>query len=186
MHGNMNAAPLPQPDNKSDVLASIRKLIAQDDARVPARSLPLMLEPDDRLITRNSQPPAPPQMPYPAGTPSLEQSAPADLANTTQATPPDPAPTPPAEAAPPPAPTPANLTPAPTIGGAAVDTNDLHLFAPVEDELVNSSVLRKMIREAIREELQGEMGARLSRNLRQVIRGEVDVALRQMLRRPGG
>ncbi|TWI33255.1 hypothetical protein [Paracoccus sulfuroxidans] len=77
---------------------------------------------------------------------------------------------------------------APPVGLASPDAPppeevaDLHLFAPEDEELAYSSVLRSLIRDAIRQELQGEMGGRFSRNLRQVIRHEVDLALRQARR----
>lgn len=70
---------------------------------------------------------------------------------------------------------------------APEEVADLHLFAPEDEELAYSSALRSLIRDAIRQELQGEMGGRFSRNLRQVIRHEVDLALRQARRaRPSG
>ncbi|WJS84907.1 hypothetical protein [Paracoccus sp. TOH] len=55
-----------------------------------------------------------------------------------------------------------------------------HLFAPQEKGAQKGTHLRGMIREAIRQELQGEIGTRLSRNLQQMIRHEIELALRQM------
>lgn len=89
-----------------------------------------------------------------------------------------------------PSPVPAMQTesaaPPPPEDPALEDMDDLHLFAPEDADLAHDSVLRSLIRDAIRQELQGEMGGRFSRNLRQVIRHEVDLALRQARRaRPG-
>ncbi|KRW98047.1 hypothetical protein [Paracoccus sp. MKU1] len=55
-----------------------------------------------------------------------------------------------------------------------------HLFAPQDKDAQKGTHLRGMIREAIRQELQGEIGNRLSRNLQQMIRHEIELALRQM------
>ena len=186
---SLNAVPAPPQgaasDNKGDVLASIRRLIAQDDARQPDPAEQLRLAAqyrhaqllDARMAEEQAAPrPQPPLV--------LESDARLPPRAEDQGGPEPAASSPSAAAA------------QPAIA-ARVDTTqlateaehetvpDLHLFAPVEDELISSSVMRRMIREAIRDELQGDMGARLSRNLRQVIRGEVEVALRQMLRRPG-
>ena len=55
-----------------------------------------------------------------------------------------------------------------------------HLFAPQDKDTQKGTHLRGMIREAIRQELQGEIGNRLSRNLQQMIRHEIELTLRQM------
>ena len=47
-------------------------------------------------------------------------------------------------------------------------------------ERAKGTHLRGMIRDAIRQELQGEIGNRLSRNLQQMIRHEIELTLRQM------
>ncbi|RQP03947.1 MAG: hypothetical protein D1H97_09105 [Paracoccus sp. BP8] len=62
----------------------------------------------------------------------------------------------------------------------ARDSGEPHLFAPQEKDAQKGTHLRGMIREAIRQELQGEIGNRLSRNLQQMIRHEIELALRQM------
>ena len=62
----------------------------------------------------------------------------------------------------------------------ARDTGEPHLFAPQDKDAQKGTHLRGMIREAIRQELQGEIGNRLSRNLQQMIRHEIELALRQM------
>ena len=46
--------------------------------------------------------------------------------------------------------------------------------APFHDEIE----LRKLVSEILREELQGELGHRITRNVRKLIRQEIDVALR--------
>ncbi len=55
-----------------------------------------------------------------------------------------------------------------------------HLFAPQGKDAQKGTHLRGMIREAIRQELQGEIGNRLSRNLQEMIRHEIELTLRQM------
>ncbi|SMG32211.1 hypothetical protein [Paracoccus sp. J56] len=63
---------------------------------------------------------------------------------------------------------------------SARDSSEPHLFAPRDKGPQNGPQLRGLIREAIRQELQGEIGNRLSRNLQQMIRHEIELALRQM------
>lgn len=58
--------------------------------------------------------------------------------------------------------------------------SEQHLFAPQDKDTQKGTHLRGMIREAIRQELQGEIGNRLSRNLQQMIRHEIELTLRQM------
>lgn len=60
------------------------------------------------------------------------------------------------------------------------DTAEPHLFTPKDKDAQKGMHLRGMIREAIRQELQGEIGNRLSRNLQQMIRHEIELTLRQM------
>ncbi|MDM7256203.1 MAG: hypothetical protein P3W90_005955 [Paracoccus sp. (in: a-proteobacteria)] len=61
------------------------------------------------------------------------------------------------------------------------DSNDadinLHLFAPQDEDLPGGGVLRNLIRDVIRQELHGELGGRFSRNLRNLIRHEIEAAL---------
>lgn len=59
------------------------------------------------------------------------------------------------------------------------DESELHLFAPTEEEIPADRLLRDLIRAAVREELQGELGGQFSRNLRRLVRAEIDRALRQ-------
>ncbi|WP_158659295.1 hypothetical protein [Paracoccus denitrificans] len=65
----------------------------------------------------------------------------------------------------------------------ACDNGEPRLFAPQDQDAPKGTHLRGMIREAIRQELQGEIGDRLSRNLQQMIRHEIEMALRQMCER---
>ncbi|AGT10323.1 hypothetical protein [Paracoccus aminophilus] len=60
------------------------------------------------------------------------------------------------------------------------ESEDFHLFLMPEDENPHEELLRGLIREAIRDELQGELGGQFSRNLRRVIRSEIELALRRM------
>lgn len=60
------------------------------------------------------------------------------------------------------------------------ETGEPHLFARQDKDAQKGTHLRGMIREAIRQELQGEIGNRLSRNLQQMIRHEIELTLRQM------
>lgn len=57
---------------------------------------------------------------------------------------------------------------------------ELHLFAAPEDEMTTDRLLRNLIRDAVREELQGELGSQFSRNLRRLVRSEIDLALRRI------
>ena len=63
---------------------------------------------------------------------------------------------------------------------SARDGTEPHLFAPQDKNAQKGTHLRGMIRDAIRQELQGEIGNRLSRNLQQMIRHEIELTLRQM------
>ncbi len=60
------------------------------------------------------------------------------------------------------------------------EAGEPHLFARQDKDAQKGTHLRGMIREAIRQELQGEIGNRLSRNLQQMIRHEIELTLRQM------
>ncbi|RDD69669.1 hypothetical protein [Paracoccus versutus] len=233
-------APGPGSDNVGDVLASIRRLIAQDGAgcRIPdqalnappaqdeappaqtaplprpassARITPLVL---DSSILVAAEPVNDPQAGIPPEPrifgdwlrmpPAEEPAAPEARAGRVDA----------AEAAAdhadieatiqPPGPSPeaptttilqmeetmlhanASVTPinpaaeAQAAEALARDTGEPHLFAPQDKDAQKGTHLRGMIREAIRQELQGEIGNRLSRNLQQMIRHEIELALRQM------
>lgn len=58
------------------------------------------------------------------------------------------------------------------------DEQAQNLFVDAADD--QQAAFREMIRSVIRDELQGEMGDRLSRNLRQTIRREVEVVIREL------
>lgn len=66
------------------------------------------------------------------------------------------------------------------LDDALPETGEPHLFARQDKDAQKGTHLRGMIREAIRQELQGEIGNRLSRNLQQMIRHEIELTLRQM------
>ncbi len=57
----------------------------------------------------------------------------------------------------------------------AQPSNDAELSAPFHDEIA----LRALISEIIREELQGEMGTRITRNVRKLIRREIEAVKNQ-------
>ncbi len=57
------------------------------------------------------------------------------------------------------------------------EPEDVHFFAASDDLSPTEALLRDLIREAIRDELQGKLGGQFSRNLRRVIRSEVELAL---------
>lgn len=52
---------------------------------------------------------------------------------------------------------------------------DLDEAAPFSDEVA----LRKLVSEMLREELQGELGERITRNVRKLIRREIELALKE-------
>lgn len=56
------------------------------------------------------------------------------------------------------------------------DAEDV-LFEGSDEEALDEEALRDLIREMIREELQGELGARITRNVRKLVRAEVNRAL---------
>ena len=66
------------------------------------------------------------------------------------------------------------------LDDALPETGEPHLFARQDKDAQKGTHLRGMIRDAIRQELQGEIGNRLSRNLQQMIRHEIELTLRQM------
>ena len=50
-------------------------------------------------------------------------------------------------------------------------------FPDGDDSFVDEEALRDVIAEVVREELQGEMGVRITRNLRKLVRREIRLAL---------
>ena len=58
---------------------------------------------------------------------------------------------------------------------AGLSNSDAGLLAPSLDE----EGLRSLINSIVREELQGELGARIERNLRRLVRREVSLALQE-------
>jgi len=59
------------------------------------------------------------------------------------------------------------------------------LFAPPDQSMPRGAHLRGMIREAIRQELRAEIGNRLGRDLQELIRLEIALALREMCEEQG-
>lgn len=61
------------------------------------------------------------------------------------------------------------------------DPAELHGDAPDDDDdaplTMDEDVLRELIRDVLREELQGQMGVRMTRNLRRLVRSEISRAL---------
>lgn len=51
------------------------------------------------------------------------------------------------------------------------------LFVDSDDETLDEDALRDLIRDMIREELQGELGERITRNVRKLVRAEINRAL---------
>lgn len=90
-----------------------------------------------------------------------------------------PAPLPP-EAAPAPAP-----APAATSDAAAQDTTlpeEMNLFTAVQSDLPADPPLHGLIRDVVIREMEGELGSRMTRNLRQLIRAEIGRALQEATR----
>ncbi len=55
-----------------------------------------------------------------------------------------------------------------------------HRFSFVEDDptaFIDEDVLRELIRDILREELQGALGERITRNVRKLVRSEINRAL---------
>lgn len=222
-----NMIPHGDAEHDSDVLTSIRRLIAQDslldnhqsatarlrhramtqahsraavaaeagfraDAALsrPARS-PLVLTPQTRIsvvpkapgISSEAQPavsqhsPPPPQQSEDDMTINANHLYNPDQSADVTAL--HPAPLPP-EAAPAPAP-----APAATSDAAAQDTTlpeEMNLFTAVQSDLPADPPLHGLIRDVVIREMEGELGSRMTRNLRQLIRAEIGRALQEATR----
>jgi hypothetical protein len=68
-------------------------------------------------------------------------------------------------------------TPRPEVAAPAESDRADPAEDVAEEQVVDEAVLRALVAEIVREELQGELGQRLSRNVRKVIRQEVQRAL---------
>lgn len=62
-------------------------------------------------------------------------------------------------------------------GGPAEGEAESSIFGPGEDGLIDMDMLRDLVAEIIREELQGALGERITRNVRMLVRREINRAL---------
>ena len=70
----------------------------------------------------------------------------------------------------------AHPQPAPAAG------DDMNLFSMEQRDMPDEAPLRGLIRDALVQEMQGELGTRMTRNLRQLIRSEITAALKEATR----
>lgn len=174
-------------NNISDVLASIRRLIAQDEAGrqpdpVPDYPLDLLDEPvvaeeplDDDTIAfqRHLSTPLvlrptelrfdePALAPRPANLATPVEDATAQVPAPLDELPPEPE----------------EVLPA-AIFQTAAETEEPspHLFAMDDEELATEKLIRTIIRETVLQELRGDLGSRVSRNIRDLVRAEIGRAL---------
>lgn len=150
-------------DEANEILSSIRKLVSQESGGDPGPIAP--------PLGAAIGPPAPGrQQTLEAAAPPSPKPAPAPTAG--------PAPRAPVTATKP------DFPPDPPIAKPAAPAQPAALpsqVAVAEDEeivpLVDEQELRALVAEIVREELQGEMGERITRNIRNLIRKEVARAL---------
>jgi hypothetical protein len=186
-------------DNVGDVLASIRRLIAQDQATRPEGAAPL----DDSALTASLARPTPLHVwsanpplilarqdliPVPPAAelaesadihcasidgvePALTAEEEAEFAEAEAALARMTAPSRAAE------PEPQVNAPEPQAQVAHLPV--VNLFCEPSDALAEPS-LRDLIRDAIQQELQGEVGLRVSRHLQQMVRAEVEAVIREI------
>ncbi|WP_299816375.1 hypothetical protein [uncultured Jannaschia sp.] len=65
-------------------------------------------------------------------------------------------------------------------GPRALRTRGLSKFADLSDEPAANGDLRELVTEIVREELAGELGARITRNVRKLVRQEIARAMSEM------
>lgn len=65
---------------------------------------------------------------------------------------------------------------------AATQPRDLNLFTMEDHAAPDEAPLRGLIRDALVQEMQGELGTRMTRNLRHLIRSEIAMALKEATR----
>ena len=70
--------------------------------------------------------------------------------------------------------------PAPAAGPTAGD--DMNLFSMEQRAMPDEAPLRGLTRAALVQEMQGELGTRMTRNLRQLVRSEITAALKEATR----
>ncbi|MFO7758686.1 MAG: hypothetical protein R6V26_09440 [Roseovarius sp.] len=63
------------------------------------------------------------------------------------------------------------------IGDASQDLPDHPAASALEDTVVDEEFLRDIVSEIVREELQGELGERITRNVRKLVRREIHRAM---------
>lgn len=193
----------PRPsEDIGDVLTSIRRLIAQDSpsdtltcktaastppieagprtaapfAVVRDPEPPLVLTPDELVekhlvsacnditeteIIKDDAP-----MFHNAPHPASDLHAPQNLMSETPVTPQNTAP----------------LDPVPAADRSDNIHDDLNLFTAQQNELPSGQPLHGLIRDVVIREMEGELGSRMTRNLRQLIRSEISQALREATR----
>ncbi|MGA0616514.1 hypothetical protein [Paracoccus sp. KR1-242] len=157
--------PLPQTANVGDVLASIRRLIAQETppeavmTKLPAPS-PLVLSQTDQV--------APP----PFEDPAMSEEEAAEFAEAEAAL---------ARMLAPPAATIAVIEEiaSPLEAPEGTQGPELRNMFLAPEGHADREDLRSLIRASLREEMEGEMGATFSRNLHRVIRQEIEAVIRE-------
>lgn len=65
----------------------------------------------------------------------------------------------------------------PAIPGGDADEDSASLFSPGDETVVDIDMLRDLVAEIIRQELQGALGERITRNVRMLVRREINRAL---------
>lgn len=65
---------------------------------------------------------------------------------------------------------------------APAASDDINLFSMEQHDMPDEAPLRGLIRDALVQEMQGELGTRMTRNLRQLIRSEITAALKEATR----
>ncbi|MFK7745497.1 MAG: hypothetical protein AB8B47_10615 [Roseobacter sp.] len=68
-------------------------------------------------------------------------------------------------------------TPVKDAADMPVDANTIRLAETVEEQIMDESALRDLVSEIVRSELQGDLGERITRNVRKLVRREIQRAL---------
>lgn len=72
---------------------------------------------------------------------------------------------------------PVEASPAPVGMSPSLEDAIPHLFATDDDEPATEKLIRAVVRETVLQELQGELGGRVSRKIRDLVRAEINSAL---------
>lgn len=166
----MTETPTPPPRNDAamaDILASIRRIVAEEDARVAATA-PAPPGPQGDILELTPEMRADRAQPEPAAEPEPAAAAPSDPARPSGSATPFGAASPAATAA---ASETAGLAPPPRDDDLALDLSDL----PVDEAQV-----AEIVRAVLRDELRGDFGARLSERIRAVVREELARAIEEL------